>query len=103
MLPIAGAHSGDPGGAAATTWLAASGAENARHPAIAALGLPPAQDALFITCISLAGLRMPDAVGSRIGCLGPRLAPDGRAYTQGNATTPVVVVALLLSRAVLTS
>jgi hypothetical protein len=97
MLPIAGAHSRDPGGAAATTWLAASGAENGRRCATAALGLPPAQDALFITCISLAGLRMPNAVGSPIGYVGPRLAADGQAYTQGYYTCCSSSVALVQS------
>jgi hypothetical protein len=58
---MAGAHNRDPGGTTATTWLAATGAENGRRCATAALGLPPAQDALFITCISLAGLRTPNA------------------------------------------
>jgi hypothetical protein len=80
MLLIAGAHSRDPGGAAARTWLAASGAEYARCCATAAQGLPPAQGALFITCISFAGLRMPNPVGSPIGGDGFARPSRCRAY-----------------------
>lgn len=49
MLPMAGAHSRDPDGAAATTPFATCGSATGRRWLAAALGRPSAQVALFIT------------------------------------------------------